>query len=899
MGEDRTLSAGNSILVGADIQIGRLPFQLTYQYMEKDSALRIEWKNSEMKALGVDGLSDLFESSPVKFEVPTLLKDFDLAITKVVLAYYFKKNAFRFILETAPYGSFSIETFMENKERVLRFLLQLNACFLLKNLPVLGDGLGGEDSISLDEFRVVSRQGKIGVGAEVGLVLMGNKKVCFDVSTGNDSSPDFSAAEDGAVHWIDVGKYAGPLHIARLGFEMGGDAVTLYVDAGLSLSVLLLEFLGLYLSIPLKSGGKTEYGMSGMAVSLSRPPLSLSGGLYLSKEAGMELYNGEAALQFKSFGATVLCSYGQFSDGLSSLFGYLMIDFAFGGPPVFYVTGLAGGFGYNRGIALPSRIQDVEQFPFVAAAMGKGSLKPDMTPAGVLVEMNQYIKPCKGQYFFSLGIRFTSFGIVESFALLNMEFGVKLRLSMLGISKLSLPPGSSEPFAYAQLALKLVLAPDDGVVSVEGALSSESYLLDKNCKLHGGFALFVWFGKNEHAGDFVITLGGYRSGFYVPHYPAADRLGVNWKMGNNLTLDADFYFALTPSCIMMGGNMSLTYEWGRIKAWFRVWAEFFMQWKPFLYECSVGVNIGASFRWDFFPFYKTFSVELGAELKLWGPPFGGEVHISWFVISLTIRMGSRHPTVELLDWITFADEFLKDSSEANEKERDLIAIHALEGVVRQSKGGTPVLLDCAHLLIEITTQMMCTQVKSGEKTLASCGDLGILPMGISSFNSVLTARISGAEETDFLVEVIENNAPRAVWNQTAPSPDSTDMLKSGVPSGLFITCEEKAPDQVLPIQGYYDMQVLCRNERLTPHAYAWTTPEPILPKEYPGEDRLKQIEETIGKMGGERSRILAALSADFGVYSEEELKLEHWSADLDELLYAEPVLQKIGAEQEE
>lgn len=180
-----------------------------------------------------------------------------------------------------------------------------------------------------------------------------------------------------------------------------------------------------------------------------------------------------------------------------------------------------------------------------------------------------------------------------------MVWGNELKIALMGVSTLSLPPGESKPFVYAELSLLAVISPAVGEISISGALSSQSFLMDRNCRLQGGFAFVTWFGNNEHSGDFVLTLGGYKEGFYVAHYPKVDRIGIKWNIDKNLVLSASFYFALTPSCVMLGGNASITYEWGRLRAWFQARLEFYMKWKPFAYEFYVGISLGASFRWDF------------------------------------------------------------------------------------------------------------------------------------------------------------------------------------------------------------------------------------------------------------------------------------------------------------
>ncbi|WP_125143598.1 DUF6603 domain-containing protein [Clostridium transplantifaecale] len=911
------------ILAGADITIGSLPFRLLYQYGGADSALRAEWTSGGgEEELQLDGLSDVFTDSPVGFGVPDTMEQFDLRLTAVSLTYFFKRSGFCFRMEASSYGSFQIETEKKEAGTALAFALELQARFYFRELPALGSGANQEDFISLRRFTVELMPDKtVKIKALAELQLLKSRieiPVSMEKKMPAAMGEGAAMGDEPSVHWLDVGKDAGPLHLSRLGFSMDEGSAAVFVDAGVRLSVLMLEFMGLSLSLPFKAGKTVDYGLSGIAVTVSKPPLSISGGLYLSGSREERIYSGQVMVRFQDVGLTALCSYGELAGGKPSLFAWLLLEASIGGPPAFFVTGIAGGFGYNRTIRLPSRVQDAGKFPFVAAAMGKGDLKASMTPAQVLVAMNEYIKPQNNQYFLSVGIRFTSFGIVESFALVNLEFGDRFELSFLGISKLSMPAGSGTPMAYIELAIKAVLAPDDGLFSVEGALSSSSYLLSRDCRPQGGFAFFLWYGENEHAGDFVITLGGYRSGFFVSHYPKADRIGVNWKMSNELTLAAEFYFALIPSGVMMGGNLGLTYEWKRLKAWLRVWAEFFMQWEPFLYEISVGVSVGASYRWDFFPFYKTFTVELGAALDLWGPPFGGRAHISWFVISFTIKFGEGRPSPGVIGWDIFVDQFLKENKEeplvdSGSKEaagRRLISIKAAKGSLGVRKIGGCLLMDSDHMQFEITSKMLCTGVRFRDSVLAETRDLGILPMGISTMDSVLEVRLApepgldhGLRRREELDSVeawaLFENVPRAIWDVKKPLPDDTETLKQKVPAGMVLTCKEKEPEGVLPDNGieFYDMEILCRNEHLTPHSYEFLNPDPVDPKEYPGENRLKQIEESIGVLGGQRKQILDELGEFFGICREEEIHISGWVSSLDEMMYSEPVLGRIGAKE--
>lgn len=899
--------------VSADVLVGSLPFRLSYQYGSQDSAIRLEWNNQQTKSLAIEELGNAFADSPIEFTLPQEIERFGFQITKVVLSYYFKRKGFEFLIEALRYGTLRIGTSQTATGTVLLFSLELKGKFYFSELPVLSSMVDKTSYIGLRKFALqINPHHDIEIGAVITLKILGDE---ITIPIGaiavedrkNQAVMEMHTDNAGAIKWLDIGKDLGPLHLSRMGFSIGDGCAVLYVDAGVKLSILLLEFIDLYLSIPFQADKSFDYGLKGLAVTMSKPPLTISGGLYLSGNRQNRIYTGEVTVRFQKLGLTALCSYGEFDGGKPSLFAFLILEANLGGPPAFYVTAVAGGFGYNRTIRIPDKVQDVERFPFVAAAMGKGNLKSSMTPAEILTAMNEEITLQNNQYFVSAGIRFTSFGIVESFALLNVEFGAHFRLSLLGLSRLSLPTGAENPMVYLELGLKMMLAPDDGVFSIEGALSDASYLLDRNCKVHGGFAFVFWFGKHEHAGDFVITLGGYRKGFQAAHYPQVDRIGVDWKMDDHLNLAAEFYFTLIPTGIMMGGQLNLTYENGRFKAWLRAWAEFFMQWKPFLYEISLGISIGASYRWDFFPFYKTFKVELGADLELWGPPFGGKAHISWWIISLTISFGKGRSVAEPVGWNDFSDTFLHKSGNSrnvlkNENAKQFIKIQATSGVVREQDGYS--LMDSDHLRLEVTSQMVCTSVRFGTEEVAKKNNLGILPMKISSFSSILSVKLvqkneNGGitlpnEQSPIYSEALYQNVPKALWASQAPSPNEPDTLIQNVPCGIAVSCKPKDPEGVLPPSGAYDMDILCRNERLKAHTYAYTVPQPITPVKYVQDEWQTLIEKSIRQSGGKRKELLSELSGICGVWNENEIDVAGWTSALDEMLYAMPVIKTIG-----
>jgi hypothetical protein len=101
---------------------------------------------------------------------------------------------------------------------------------------------------------------------------------------------------------------------------------------------------------------------------------------------------------------------------------------------------------------------------------------------------------------------------------------------------------------------------------------------------------------------------------------------------------------------MVGGELDATYQSGNLKAWFDAHADVIIRWKPFWFDAEIGITIGASYQLHLFGTH-TFSVELGCDLEFWGPPTGGKVHVSWYVISFTVAFGApRNPTQSITGW---------------------------------------------------------------------------------------------------------------------------------------------------------------------------------------------------------------------------------------------------------
>ena len=251
-------------------------------------------------------------------------------------------------------------------------------------------------------------------------------------------------------------------------------------------------------------------------------------------------------IKTEAFTVSGMGSYADPPWGNPSFFAYAFLDKTIGGPPFFFVTGLALGIAINRNLDLPP-IDQIANFPLVRLALGEPPTPPDTNLSDVrdtngdsdlaqLLQVQQamkpYTRPNSGQVMLAIGVRFTTFKLVDSFALLVASFGKPLKLDLLISSRLQIPaiPPDGEdirPIAQIGIHLRGTWIPQEGSMMIEGRITEGSWFLDSDCRLSGGAAFASWT-KGKYNGDFVMTVGGHPRKFPVPtHYPQVPRLAFN------------------------------------------------------------------------------------------------------------------------------------------------------------------------------------------------------------------------------------------------------------------------------------------------------------------------------------------------------------------------------------
>ncbi|KVC62208.1 hypothetical protein WI72_10490 [Burkholderia ubonensis] len=855
-------------------------------------------------------------------EIPAIPDDLDLALKQANFYYDYTNGKLLLGCESDTYGSadFAAVRNPASKQWQYFFGLNIDKPIPISNLPLIGNLLPKEDTVQITQIQVViasaafsdalatevnaiisklggnypqipdnNQQGMpaglgfsmvVAVGtyqipimfgagqstksqALIGAPAFAGERRALTLASGPQNAPVSSAASSDGVIWFNVQKTFGPVSIQKIGVQYKNEKIYVLVNMTLTGAGLSIGLLGFGIGSPISSF-TPSFAIQGIDVTYSGGGVEVSGGLRGSIDPVN--FVGELLVNAEGFGIAGLAGYTSF-EGSPSMFLYAVLNAPLGGPPCFFVTGVAGGFGFNRDLQVPD-VSGVATFPLVEWAQGQNN-PPGMDMTGdigaqvnaVLERLSNggVVAPQVGEYWLSAGVKFTSFELANSFALAVVKFGADFEVDLLGTTIIAIPPAA--PVIFAEMQLLASFKPADGFVGIAGQLTSRSYVLSPDCHLTGGFAYYFWF-DGPLAGNFVITMGGYNPNFQVPDfYPNVPRLGINWNVSDNLVVKGDEYFAVTSAAVMAGGGLSATWSSGGIKAWFNVQADFLMVYKPFHYYIDASVDIGASFRISLIFTHITITIHVGASLEIWGPDFTGKATIDLDIISFTISFGaSGKDTQTTIPWSRFVTEMLPgltpasfgapDASRrtlaASAAQKDVSGIHVnvTSGLVK-SLGDDPSALDFVvnpeaveitinttipvkekyarfDGLVELAPEQYQPKAPDGQPIKPNDA-FGVAPVGVANddFIPTLTVSIALTNNPDTLAEVgaqitlqcvrILSNAPSALWQKIAfdshGNPVLTDPLTdTAVPDvivGYRIVPVPLVPDHTLPINLEY------------------------------------------------------------------------------------------------
>lgn len=592
-----------------------------------------------------------------------------------------------------------------------------------------------------------------------------------------------------STHWIDIKKKFGAVQFNRLGVQLTDGELWFYLDMVITSGPLTLALDGLGAGSSVTAFAP-KFALSGLGIDYKKGTVELGGHFIrqlVTADDGhtFDEYVGRAVLKMKKLAIDAIGAYS--NDHYPSLFIYAFLNKNLGGPIYFQVQGLALGFGFNRALQLPT-VATLRQHPFIQEALG--AVAPGAGVREELARIDQYIRVEAGEYFVAIGVKFTSFKVLNSFALLTLSLGEHFEIDVLGTSSLRIPrditntgtASTQNKMVLVNVDLNLVgrFAPDEGFLGVKAVLDKNtSYVLSPDCHLQGGFAFYSWF-SGEHEGDFVVTLGGYHPRFAVPdHYPQVPRLGFSWQVDSHTSLKGDMYYTLTPHAYMVGGHLEADYRNGSIHAWFKAGADALITWQPVHYDISAYVNIGASVG--------GIGFSVGADVYIWGPEFSGKarVHISFFFfsISFTITFGAGASTqAKPISWETFEAELLPPVDER-------LAVNVTEGLIRKLDDSDRVVVNPKDFELTVSSQVPISSIDL--LSHYACNSFHIAPISetpepADAPLAVNIYRDGVAYADDFTLIPETKNYPAAIWGAEFAAGMNGDRTVKDLTSGVRI-----------------------------------------------------------------------------------------------------------------
>lgn len=463
--------------------------------------------------------------------------------------------------------------------------------------------------------------------------------------------------------WIGIRQQFGPIYIDQIGLEITNNSkdVALLVDGSVQVAGFLVQADELGVEMPLNalaSPEKWSLDLRGLAVSYHSDGVTIAGGLLKAPGAVVE-YDGMLKIEIAGKGFTAVGAYStpkEGNDTYTSLFIFVALPIVLGGPPFFFVTGLGGGAGINRRLLVPVEIPQIPKFLLVSA-IDDSSFAND--PMGALQKIATNIPSRRGSYWFAAGVRFDTFVLIHSVAVVYVALDRGFEIGILGVSRMALP-AESVAIVSVELALKARFSSAEGILSIQAQLTDNSYLFNRSCQLTGGFAFFAWFPQ----GQFVLTIGGYHPAFQKPaQFPDVPRLGFRWSISSAIVVKGEAYFALTNSCVMAGGRLEASIHVGPASAWFIAYADFLISWDPFHYDIAIGIEVGVALDFDVCFIvcgHVHLELSIGADLHLIGPPLHGEVTLKVLFFHVTVPFGpDPNPKANYIqDFSVFAGKYL-------------------------------------------------------------------------------------------------------------------------------------------------------------------------------------------------------------------------------------------------
>ncbi len=637
----------------------------------------------------------------------------------------------------------------------------------------------------------------------------------------------FVRAGDGTgPWWLPVQRNFGPIYVEQVGVgaeDAGGrtTAVQLLLDGGLEMLGLAVQVDDLSVTVPTATPlqpGTWRLGLAGLALGLDASGLTIAGGLRERRRptppGSQPLppdYVGMIRVEFGQFGITAIGGYGEFPDGAggtyASFFLFGALSAPLGGPPAFFVTGIGAGGGINRRLIVPGDMAELPQFPLVAAMDPSSDLAAD--PMGALDRLGDTFPAERGTFWFAAGVRFTSFVIVESIAVLSAEIGDGLEINLLGLSRMDLPTAAHAHGPHRAGAAGPLLH-QRGRAGRPGPAHRQ--LLDHQRVLPADRRLRL----RHLVPHRPVRADPRRLPPAVPkppEFPVVPRLGFVWQVSDIITIKGEAYFALTASCVMAGATLDVSIDagwiWGRLVAGF----DALVAWDPFHYLVQAYASVTVGFKIEIcVPFLGCarvkFSMSIGADLEIEGPELRGKAKLDLDVTSFTVRFGATGsmPSDDGLAWPEFYDKYLV----AGDDRRRVLEAGVSSGGLALPAGGEPEdgsaqrpwrLLP--EFVLTTSTRAASTAVNGAGVGGAAGLPLGAGPMKVARIDSDHTVRVLAANGADMTAALrvvpVLGSVPAAVWeSHDGPEPPAEAKVRPAA-VGATLIAEAVAVGAAVPL----------------------------------------------------------------------------------------------------
>ncbi|KAG5661276.1 hypothetical protein KAF25_005398, partial [Fusarium avenaceum] len=606
---------------------------------------------------------------------------------------------------------------------------------------------GGSKALTTSSFAAVSADEK-----------EPEKKAPKDDSDGGNASAPFK-------------KKAGPLSISNISLKYVDNVLRIGFNASFELGPLSFSLLGFTINLKLTFLDLSkiefpEFSLEGFSVAVERPPLTIAGIVRRGDTEELTFYSGGLIVGWVPYQLQAAGFYGEAhpvkgdkNKDFVSVFVFARLD----GPLVTLefaeISGVAGGFGYKSEVRVP-KASEIIDFPFINQSQLDGS------SGDVLKTLEALTNPDAAA------------GVVM--------FGQSIKLGIYAVALVDIPNAKSPvKFAHVEHGIGLTVDFGYGTLKTEGQLSPNSFILDPNCHLTGGFALYYWFdaphADQSNIGNFVFTLGGYHQAFRIPEgWPNPPRLGISWSLGKNLSISGEAYLAITPKVCMGGGRLHAAFSAGPISVWFDAFAKFLINYKLFSFEPNAGICVGVRFDIDFLFIHTHISVEISADLYLWGPPLAGRAHIDIKVAKFDINFGSSKSSDPAVDMLAFYNLVLQAGSQkiksvaAKEKEETSLVAEADKDVIIQPMNQGHTLLATSGLLNNNSSP----ERSQNADWVVRCGSFAFVVGCKIAAQDALLVNESDKTLNSVKIEIVQSGVSHgAIWG-------ITQQYKQ-VPSGLW------------------------------------------------------------------------------------------------------------------